>query len=558
METDGTFATAVFVASVLATFHLISNKESQDAVIDDDSPPTSASDVGEEDDIPPPSPPRLPRRALPVVQDNTTGDVDDDDDDDDDYDDDDYNNDYDSGDDGEDEEDTSEGSHDYEDSDDSDAATMAATARSVFSDTLADKFQSQVADIAMTITVMKQIMEYAASQGARRVSFQQHYVCNPPRNFYNFPHGQTQVDHRQLSGCLRVTLDEDIIMKTDCSGWDNCGIEWHPKLALMLDNDVTIAGREFEWYSSLSCSSFLLGEFDSSAKDLILGQSSSDFPKTKDDCTWCSCLGLTKARMAVLEDAIKKVVDPIQKAQREEKKWKIICNLVLTSRLQLNPTPARHGVRRLRSDAVFRGELQTVAARSEVNNDLNLMDFWSKVLAIAEKTAVEMGDSKEWYAGADVTISSEHISSALDDAYTSYVNRQLAIARPLQIEAALISTQLLPFQQSISNEDVNTMLRRFDDVYCWKKILYSLRKDGFNADVSATKVSYTHARTSLLLLPLDGTGAKFTIDLWNPLSRTDRLAIDWNTYEDELKKHYGFCLPSTVSSRDDVDEEDPL
>ena len=536
MATDGNLgAVAFFVTSILATFHLISTKEPRGAANDGPARATI-----EEGDRTPPSPSRIPRRVLPVEEDDGEEEDDDDDDDDgdddnnDDDDDDDDDDDYDS-EDGSDSDDDEEGYDNEEDdegdNDDSDAAAIAATARSIFADTLAEKFGAQVADIAMTITVMKQILEYAAAQGARSVSFRRHYVSslnhsNPPQQ-------------PLLSGCLRIVLDEiKDGSETHCVGWNDFGFKFNDCLTKMLGNPL------------LSCSSFLLGEFSSHATDLVKSQLGVS------DVTCCSSVGLTTLRMTALKNTIEKIVDVIPKAQKEEKKWKIICNLVLTSKLQLNPNPSNPlNGRRIRTDAEFRVELQNVAARTQVNNDLNLIDFWSHVLAIAEKSAVDMVDSKHWERGGNVAISSEHISTALDGAYTSYMKSQLAILRPLQIETPLISSQLLQLQQSISNEDVSTMLRHFQHMYCWKKILYSLRKDGFNADASATIPLQKYTG---LPLTYDGICTKFTVDLWNPLSKADRRAVQWSTYEDELKKYYGFCVPSTVSSGVDIDEEDPL
>lgn len=529
-------STSVFVASILATFYLILSKE--EAVID--GPPRSSA-VDEEDDIPPPSPPRIPRRVLPVVQE--IGDVDDDDDDDNNNDDDD-DNDYDSGDDGEDEEDTSdEGSYDYEDSDDSNAAAaMSAYSRSVFSDTLADKFQSQMVDIAMTITLMKQIMEYASSQGARSLSFQGHYIVS---SHTQLPHKVTRATPESqlvLSGCLQIILDgeEKDGSETDCAAWNDC-------------SDIDgLNGELRRLYNNppLSYSSFLLGEFDSHAKDLasaLIGPS---------NVTLCSGVGLTLSRITVTTKAIKIIEGVIPMAKKEEKKWKMICYLILSSNFlnstATNAIPQRS--RRERSDAVLLVELQNVAARSsEVNSDPNLLDFWSKVLAIAEKNAVEIcsvaTNPTHWARGGNVTISSEQISAALNSAYTLYVKNQLEILRVYQNEAPLTSTQLLPLQQSISNEDVQIILRHLQRMYCWKKILYVLRKDGFNAHASILPRK-RHLSND------DGTCSKFTIDLWNPLSKADRLSIDWSTYEEELKKHYGFCFPSIISSRNDFDEDD--
>ena len=552
MATDVIGAGAVFAVSILATFQLISKNESSRGAAMIDGPTRASSAVlvptyDEEDDIPPPSPSRIPRRVLPVVmlQDEEEEDDDDDDDegasmryavfegavyeDNDDYDDDD-DSDYGSADNDEDEEDDDDDDDD-EDVDDSDAAIMAATARSIFADTLAAKYATQVSDMATTITVMKQIIEYAASQGSRTVSIQRHYL----RASGVFGDNS---EHFLMSGGLLITLDEGG-RESDSIAWDN----WDGGFLSLLRYPQRI----------ISCSSFLLGEFDLFVQELI---------QLKAGDAMCAAVDLTTSRLTYLKDKIEKVVDPIQKAQNEEKKWKIICNLVLTSKLQLNPNPSRGRVRRSRTDAEFRVELVDVAARTQVNNDPNMMEFWSHVLAIAELSAINMVDSKQWYAGANVAISSDQISTALDDAYASYVKSQLATIRPWQIESTMISTHLLSLQQSISNKDVNTILRHFHDVYCWKKVLYSLRKDGFNVDVLAPPPPQS-SKNSNSPQPLPSVCPKFSIDLWNPLSKAERQAIRWSTYEEELKKHYGYSLPSSASSGDvdeeeDEDDEEPL
>ena len=373
MATDGnTGAVAGFVASILARFHPISRHEPRGVATD--GPVTAVSAVLvqttiEEGDILSPSPPQIPH-ALPVEEDDGEENEDNDDD---------------------------------EEEDDDAAASIAAIGRSAFADTLAEKFAAQVADIHLTTDVMQQILEYAAAQGARSVSFQQHYLST--NGIVNEP------DHHQPSGCIRITLDEHKVGTE--SAYTACD-DWHINLKKLVGNP------------QLSYSSFLLGGFDSHGKNLVKNQTEIN------NINWCSGTGLTSSRMTSLKDKIRKIDDPVQK-------------------------------------------------------DL------------------------------------------------------------FQIEATLLSTELLPLQQSISKKDVNRMLRHFHDVYCWKKILYSLRKDGFNADVLASPPPRVSCyRDSQHTLP--SLCPKFTVDLWNPLSKADRRAVHWSTYEDELKNHYGLCLPSKVSS----------